>query len=80
MASHFIFLIGMGVRNSGGYSVNMNEVVSLNDHVVVYLNLIKPGENCITVQSNTNPYQFAKIETHHAEVLVKESLLTLKCE
>jgi hypothetical protein len=75
-----VLLIDMGIRNSGGYSIKINEVVTRNDHVVIYINLIKPSSNCVTTDVFENPYQFVKIETHHTDILVKESLITNNCE
>lgn len=75
-----VLLLDMGKRNTGGYTININEVARLNDHVIVYLNLIKPDSSCVTTSSLSNPYQFVKIDTTETNVLIKESLVTKKCD
>ncbi len=74
-----VLLIDMGPRNSGGYSISIVKVVYLTDHVVVYIDLMKPGFGCLTTLAITNPFQFVQVETNYNDVLIKESLITKKC-
>jgi len=73
-----VLLVDMGGRNTGGYSIAVTSVSLDRNSVIANITLTKPGENCITTQSITNPYQFVFIPTL-GEILVSETVKMARC-
>jgi hypothetical protein len=75
-----VLLIDMGERNSGGYSVSLDNSRLLidDDSVTVTVILTFLGSNCITTDSITNPYAFYRVPTQK-ELLIQEELVIENC-
>lgn len=73
-----VLLVDMGPRSSGGYSVRIASVDVADSWVVVNVELVTPGPECIVTASLTNPYQFIFIPTLK-EILLSEKMLITNC-
>ncbi len=73
-----VLLVDMGRRSSGGYTVRVASVDETDNWVVVNVELVMPGPNCIVTMSLTNPYQFVFIPSLK-EVLISEKLVVTEC-
>lgn len=68
-----ILLVDMGVRGTGGPSINLVDLVEYDDYILATIELdITPG----ALQWVTNPYKFIKIKSFRKEILVVEQLST----
>lgn len=73
-----VLLVDMGPRSSGGYSVRVASVDVADSWVVVNVELVTPGPQCIVTASLTNPYQFVFIPTLK-EILLSEKMVVTSC-
>jgi hypothetical protein len=73
-----VLLADMGQRNTGGYSIEVRSINVAEQYVTVNIRLTKPGQNCVTTDAITNPYQFVFIPTQK-EILVTENLVIHQC-
>ncbi len=73
-----MLLVDMGQRNTGGYSINVENVIEHDEYVIANVVLYKPGEYCIVTLAFTNPFKFVWIPSTK-EILINESLETYSC-
>jgi len=75
-----VLLVDMGVRLTGGFSIEVTSVEELRKGAVdARVRLTRPGRTCITAQALTSPYQFVYIPTR-MEILISEELYTIDCD
>ena len=77
-SSRRVALLSMGVRNRGGYSIEAEAIEDYGEYIKLKVLLTKPGNNCITTQAITSPYQFIEIESV-SELVVDERVVTMNC-
>ncbi len=77
-ATDQVFLVDMGQRNSGGYSVDTLKVEETEDAAVVTLQYSTPGSGCIVDAALSSPYVFVRV-TSRKEILFSESLVVQAC-
>lgn len=63
-----VLLVAMGEKNSGGYSIKVEKVVSSNLSTIVSVVETVPGKNCNVTSALTYPYQFVQIEKPKTEI------------
>jgi hypothetical protein len=51
----------MGIKNSGGYSIEIKNVVTEKDTLIVKITEISPGQECAVTLALTNPYHLVKV-------------------
>ena len=73
-----VLLVDMGLRSSGGHSIRVASIDVADSWVVANVELVKPGLQCITTASLTNPYQFIFIPTLK-EILLSEKVVVTIC-
>ncbi|MCI2286015.1 protease complex subunit PrcB family protein [Colwellia sp. MSW7] len=73
-----IVLIDMGIRNSGGHTIDIQSFTEENDYIRAKVILTLPGGNCSTTQAITNPFKLIKLKTTK-DVLVTEELRVKSC-
>ena len=71
-------LLSMGGRSTGGYSIKVDAVEDYDDYIKLKVLLTKPGNNCITTQALTSPYQFIEIESDK-ELVIEEKVMVVNC-
>jgi len=71
-------LLSMGGRSTGGYSIKAEAVEDYDDYIKLKVFLTKPGNNCITTQALTSPYQFIEIESVK-ELVIEERVVVVNC-
>jgi len=74
-----VLLVDMGLRNTGGYSINVTSVVEYDNYVLASVVLTEPGTNCIVSQAHTNPFQFVWVPSTK-ELLINETLEITSCD
>ena len=72
-----IFLIDMGTRNTGGYSLNVTFSEN-NDYVRANVTFTFPGEGCAVTEALTNPYKLIKLGSTKY-ILVTEEITFTSC-
>ena len=55
--------VSMGERNSGGYSIEIESIVRLGNHLYVNVTEKSPGSNCVTTQAITQPYHLVVFDS-----------------
>ena len=45
-----------GTKPTGGYAIEVSKVVDGIDARTIYVNIVKPGANCVTTESVTSPF------------------------
>ena len=73
-----VLLVDMGLQNTGGYSIKVESIDVRETNVIANLSLEKPGDNCLTTQAMTNPYQFVYISTLK-EILLHKNITINDC-
>lgn len=61
--SETIVVATMGTQVSGGYAISAVEAKEYADKVIVQFELVSPGDNCLTTQAQSNPYEFVRVPT-----------------
>lgn len=73
-----VLLVDMGSRSSMGYSIRVASIDVADSWVVVNVELVKPGPQCIVGALLSNPYQFNFIPTMK-EILLSENVVVTTC-
>jgi len=73
-----VLLVDMGLRSTGGHSIDVINITVHSNHVVATVVLSMPGANCLITPANTNPYQFVWVP-NQSEILITEKLVTVDC-
>ena len=58
-----VIISTMGSQISGGYVVSALKADEFEEKVMVTVELRMPGENCVTTQAVSNPYEFSSVPT-----------------
>lgn len=69
-----VLLVDMGLRSTGGYSVQVSSIDEADEYVIANITLSVPGNCHVVSMALTNPYQFVFVPTKK-EILVTESIL-----
>jgi hypothetical protein len=56
-----VYLIAMGEKNSGGYTIKVESVIETKKEIIVNVVKSKPGKTCMTTSVMTYPYQLFTI-------------------
>jgi len=73
-----VFLVDMGERNSGGYSIEIDGITEHDGYVLATVVLTEPGDGCMITQAITNPFQFIEVATTK-EILIEEKIAQSSC-
>lgn len=73
-----IVLIDMGLRNTGGHTINIGSLIDNGEYVRANIVLTSPGNSCATTQANTNPFKLIKLKTTK-DILVTEEIAISNC-
>ena len=60
-SNNTIIAVDLGVRNTGGYSIEITKVVETDSKVIVSVKESRPSHNAMVTQSFTQPYHVIKI-------------------
>jgi len=74
-----VVLVTMGGQSNGGYSISAESAADAGDYIELNMILSAPGENCVTTQEITHPYQLLKINMQK-EVRINERNVVENCE
>jgi hypothetical protein len=74
-----IVAVFMGVVNTGGYSLHINEVVETDSVIVVKMERTEPGPTCIVPQVLTQPYHMIQITRTEKPVTFEVTTEILEC-
>jgi len=69
----------MGERRTGGYEVRVEEVSRSGDGLKVSVLMRAPGENCMTTQAITRPFQLLRLERVDGEVTFETRQEAVDC-
>ena len=73
-----VTLLSLGERDTGGYSISIEEIEGFGDYIKAKVLVKKPGSNCVVTQSQTSPYEFIEIESIN-ELLFEERVEVESC-
>ena len=62
-SSSTALFVSMGQKNSGGYSIEIESIVRLGNHLYVNVTEKSPGSNCATTQAITQPYHLVVFDS-----------------
>ncbi len=74
-----IIISKSGTKNSGGYTLSVDNVVDTNRHMIVTTILETPGKGCIVTMALTNPYIVIEIPDNHKEIKFVEKDVKVDC-
>lgn len=63
-----VIAVVMGQKPSGGYAVTLKQLEVRSDAIEFMVEETIPGDNCITTQALTNPYQIIAIDKTEKEI------------
>ena len=63
-----LILTAMGTKNTGGYTIGIDNISKSGSKVTVNLTETSPGKNCVNTESITSPYQIVKIKKTDKEI------------
>ncbi|MBA4492912.1 protease complex subunit PrcB family protein [Paenactinomyces guangxiensis] len=74
---HTYIMIGLGERNTGGYSIQVKKVIRKGRNVTVYAEETTPPKGGFVTQAITNPFTIISVENKdqfdHVEVKLKKA-------
>lgn len=71
--------VGLGTRNTGGYEVQIQDVTVDNEKILVDYVEIQPGDDCLTTQALTQPYQLVVVDKSDLPVEFNSQTETRNC-
>lgn len=77
---HLVLALQMGTQDTGGYSIEVDHIDEFKRFLRVEVISLFPGENCITAQSETDPYQFVTIPNTGKQVTFSENVNIVDCD
>lgn len=77
---HLVLALLMGRQRTGGYSISVDHIDEFEHFLRVEVISLFPGENCITAQSETDPYQFVSIPNTGKLVTFSENVNIVDCD
>ena len=75
-----IIAVFMGTRNTGGYEINIKNIIETKNNITVTVNEIVPDKNCNVLQVITYPYQIIKTQKITKNVDFKTINKIQKCD
>lgn len=78
-ARNVVVAAGMGTRNSGGFSIEIEQVYGADDDVFVVVKEHSPGSGCITTAALTAPVAAVRVPRAGADVSFVERSETISC-
>src|SRR4030095_5078565 len=80
MNKYTVIAVFMGSKPSGGYDIKINKVSTNGDKILVQVNEISPGKNCMVTDALTRPYDFVRIPKTDKAAEFKTSSVTKECQ
>ncbi len=74
-----VIAVFMGMRPTGGYSVEITDTEEKDGQLLVYVSLKSPGENCINIQAFTYPYQIVSIKKTNLPIEIVTESIVVDC-
>ena len=69
----------MGEFSTGGYGIEIKEIVNIDGSVVVKVEKTYPGEGCAVTEAFTRPYHIVKTDKIHKEITFETVERTIVC-
>ena len=74
-----VIAVFMGEFNTGGYGIEIKEILDMNQSVVVKVEKIHPGKGCGVILAFTQPYHIVKIDKIDKEITFDTVERTIEC-
>lgn len=74
-----IIAVFMGEFNTGGYGIEITEVIDTGLSVVVKVEKTYPGKGCIVTQAFSQPYHIVKLDKIDKDIIFDTSTRTYEC-
>jgi len=78
-ASHVVIVAAMGMKNSGGYSIDVNDVRTLAEDAWISITENSPGAMCITTAVITTPVAIVRVPRFAGQVTFLEHAVQNDC-
>lgn len=75
-----VLLIALGVKNNGGYKLQMDKVVENKNSIVVNYFENKPETNCVTTQAIVFPYELIEIPKNSKKIEFVKTEKVVDCK
>lgn len=72
--------VGLGNKPSGGYSVEIKDIIMKDDKLVINAVEQQPGQNCMTTMAITQPYHLVTVEQSDLPVQFNRQTEIVNCE
>ena len=67
----YFYIICMGEKNTGGYSLNVKEVNKVNDTTEIIIEEIVPSEGDVVTMAITNPTVIVEFPKYQDDITIK---------
>lgn len=74
-----VIAVFMGEFNTGGYGIEIKEILNINQLIVVKVEKTFPGEGCILTEALSQPYHIVKINKIDKEITFETVERTIEC-
>lgn len=74
-----IILLTEGMRNNGGYSVKIKNIIESTEFVEIQANFNRPGEKCMVTDVITTPFDMVVTSIINKPIQLKKSIVVHKC-
>jgi hypothetical protein len=78
-ATEMVIVVAMGRRPTGGYSIEVDSVVSSDASLLVAVTETAPGRTCMTTQAFTAPAAAVRVPRFEGPVRFAEATRTREC-
>jgi len=75
-----IILVALGMRNNGGYTLEIEKVMEEKDKIIVHYFENRPGEKCNTTQAIVFPSEFIQIPKSSKKIEFKSTARIVECK
>jgi hypothetical protein len=75
-----IIAVFMGEYNTGGYEIEIKEMVDTGPTVVVKVEKTYPGKGCIVTMALSQPYHIVEVDKIDKQVVFETSERTIECD
>ncbi len=69
----------MGTKNTGGYDIKIDKIITKGEKLLVQIVESSPGVNCMVTDAVSKPYEFVKIKKTDKEIDFDSKYITKDC-
>lgn len=78
-SSKQVVLVALGMKNNGGFGIEVRNVEEMKNEIVVHINHLTNGPKCMTTQAIVFPFELISIPKSDKKVVFKTHEKVLNC-